>query len=318
MDKEVKILVTTSPFGSCSPLPKKHLADYNVFYSNFDRKLNRTELVDMISSYQPDIIIAGTENYDSEIFNIATNLKMISRVGIGLDSIPLQECADRGIVVAHTPDAPSNAVAELTVGQMLNMLRKIQVVDRDMRVGGWQRYIGKELRDCNVGIIGCGRIGKLVIDKMQGLKPRRIFVNDIVYEKAQNLPRCEFATKMNILSTCDIISIHIPLSDDNKDYIGEAEFEIIKKDAILINMSRGGIINEGSLFNFLKNNPEASASVDVYLEEPYKGELTMLPNAFVTPHLGSCSVRSRIDMEMGAAERAVDFIKNKTIANRVV
>jgi D-3-phosphoglycerate dehydrogenase len=317
-NKKWKIMVTTYPFGVTNDLPIRHLEDYDVFYNDLRRKYKIEELTERLESYLPDIIIAGTERYDAEILDKIPNLRMISRVGIGLDSVPLEECKKRGIIVAHTPDAPSNAVAELTICQMLNMLRSAQIVDRDIKQGKWDRIIGKEIRDCNVGVIGCGRIGKLVVEKLGGLKPRRIFVNDIVYDKAKGLPRSEYANKINILSSCDIVSIHIPYNEDNKNYLDKAEFEILKKDVKILNMSRGGVVNEGLLYKFLKNNPESAAAVDVFMDEPYEGELCELDNAYLTPHLGSCSIRSRLDMELGAAEQAVNFIKKKVIVNRVV
>lgn len=314
----MKIMVTTHPYGSVNSLPLEMLESYNVFYNDVGRKYKTEELIERLKNFQPDILIAGTEKYTKEILDIVPNLKMISRVGIGLDSVPLDECRKRGIVVSYTPDAPSNAVAELTICQILNMLRKTQFCDKFMREKKWDRHIGRELRSCEVGIIGCGRIGKLIVDKMQGLKPRRIFVNDIIHSKAENLPRCEFASKAQILSTCDIITIHIPYNDDNVNYISKEEFEIVKDDVIFINMSRGGIINEKYLFDFLKSHPLASAALDVYNEEPYCGELLELTNVYLTPHLGSCSDKSRFDMEVGSAEAAIDFINHKPLQNRIV
>jgi D-3-phosphoglycerate dehydrogenase len=316
--KKWKIMVTTHPFGSKNDLPIKHLEDYEVHYNDVGRKYKIEEVAERIREFQPDILVAGTERYDIEMLDLVPNLRMISRVGIGLDSVPLEECKKRGIVVSYTPDAPSNSVAELTICQMINMLRYVQNVDADMREQKWNRMIGKEIRDCNVGVIGCGRIGKLVVDKLEGFKPRRIFVNDIVYDKAKGLPRSEYATKMQILSSCDVVTLHIPYNRDNENYLSEAEFDILKKDVKLVNMSRGGVVNEECLYKFLKENPDSAAAVDTFVEEPYEGKLAELSNAYLTPHLGSCSTRSRIDMELGAAEQAVNFIKNKTIVNKVV
>ena len=242
---------------------------------------------------------------------------MISRVGIGLDSVPLEECKKRNIIVSYTPDAPSNAVAELVICQMINMIRKTQWCDNSIRNGKWERFIGKEIRGCEIGIIGCGRIGTLVVEKMQGLKPRRIFVNDIIYERANNLPRSEYATKAQLLYNCDIVTIHIPYNESNMDYISEEEFSLMKKDVCLINMSRGGIVNEKHLYNFLTNNPNASAAIDTFNDEPYSGELISLNNIYLTPHLASCTEISRKMMETGAVESVLNFINNKEILNRV-
>lgn len=314
----MKIMVTTHPYGSVNALPREMLSHYDVYYNDVDRKYKTEELIERLRKFQPDAIVAGTEKYTPEILDIVPNLKIISRVGIGLDSIPLDECKKRDIVVTYTPDAPSNAVAELAIGQMFNMLRHSQNCDESIRNGKWDRFIGRELRGCEVGIIGCGRIGNLIIDKMQGLKPRRIFVNDIVYEKTQNLPRCEYASKAQILSTCDIITIHIPYNEDNVDYITSEELEFVKNDVILINMSRGGIINEDDLYDFLISHKESCAAVDTYNDEPYKGKLISLKNIYLTPHLGSCTEKSRFDMEVGSAEAVINWIHGKKIQNRVI
>jgi len=314
----MKIMVTTFPFGSVNVLPIEMLENYNVYYNDVGRKYTTKELMDRLKSYQPEAIIAGTEKYSDEILDLIPNLKIISRVGIGLDSVPIEECQKRKIVVSYTPDAPSNAVAELTICQIFNMLRHTQICDNNLRNLKWDRFIGKELRGCEVGIIGCGRIGTLIVDKMQGLKPRRIFVNDIIYSKAHGLPRSEYASKAQILSTCDIITIHIPYNEGNVNYISSEELELVKDDVILLNMSRGGIINEDSLYTFLQSHPDACAAVDTYNDEPYVGGFLKLKNVYLTPHLGSCTRKSRFDMEVGAAEAVIDFIHGRTLQNQIV
>lgn len=318
MNNKPKIMVTTHPFGSVNDSPKKILSNYEVYYNDVGRKYTRGELLERLLYFKPDVIIAGTEKYNKEILEKLPNLKMISRVGIGLDSLPLDVCKKMGIVVAYTPDAPSNAVAELAVCQILNMLRKTQTCDRAIRNGGWERHIGREIRSCDVGIIGCGRIGRLMVEKMQGLKPRRVFVNDIIHKKAEDLPRSEIASKSQILADCDVISIHIPYNEQNVGYIGKKELEIVKKDVVLVNMSRGGIVDEDQIYDFLVKNKRASAAIDVYNEEPYTGPLVKLPNSYLTPHLGSCSEMSRNMMEVGAAGEVVNFLSGEIIVNKVV
>jgi D-3-phosphoglycerate dehydrogenase len=312
-----KIIVTTYPFGSTNDLPCRQLESFDVRYNDLLRKYTRDELVERLFDFQPDIIIAGTELYDKDLIDGLTNLKMIARVGIGLDSIPIDYCREKGISVTYTPDAPSNAVAELTICQMINMLRHVSKVGQDIADGNWSRYIGKELRSCEVGVIGCGRIGKLVVEKLSGLKPRRIFVNDIDHSKAEGLARSEFETKGQILSTCDVVTIHIPYSDINHNYISASEFEMMKPDVKIINMSRGGIINEQALLEFLIANPDSAAAVDTFVEEPYVGALINQENAYLTPHLGSCSEKSRFNMEMGAAEDVCNFIEGKPLNSQV-
>jgi len=234
----------------------------------------------------------------------------------------LEQCKERGIVVTNTPDAPSNAVAELTILQMLNMLRKVQNVSEDLsKQEKWNRYIGRELRSCVIGVIGMGRIGKLVVEKLYTLSRNKILINDIdpnkLYENIQVSP----TTICKIFNECDIITIHIPLNDgkiNNKNFVCKHELEMMKPDVRILNMSRGGIINEEDLCNWLKENKKACAAIDCFENEVYRGKLTKLGNAYLTPHLGSCTVDSRNAMETEASENVMDHIFSRHIKNRVV
>jgi D-3-phosphoglycerate dehydrogenase / 2-oxoglutarate reductase len=320
----MKVIITTHPFGIPNHSPINALLEQFKYecigFNKVKQKYSKEQHIEILKKEQPDIIIAGTEKYNKDVLDLVPNLKMISRVGIGLDSVDLKECKNRGIVVTYTPDAPSNAVAELTIGQMYNCLRNIQYSNKT-----WHRYIGKELRDCNIGIFGVGRVGKLVIEKLQNLKPRRIFINDINRKLCKNIQRCEYASKPQLLSNSDIITIHIPLIEpginptyNNHDFITSHDLSIMKHDAIIINTSRGGVINENDLYKWLIKCPNAKSAIDVYETEPYKGPLLDLQNAFLTPHLGSCSEKSRFDMEMGAVEEVLNFVNNKKMFNQVV
>ncbi len=285
-----------------------------IVYNPYERKMTQKELEDFLINEQPEIIIAGTETYSNEIIKLCPNLKYISRVGIGVDSIDFDACKHLGIKVGNTPDAPTNAVAELIIGQILILARKINKSDHGVRNKKWVRYIGREVKYCNVGIIGCGRIGSSVLKKIKSFEPNNIFIHDIDESKA--LSQCDelknifLSSKEQILKECDIISIHIPLNDKNKNFISYSELNIMKKNCIIINSSRGGIINEKHLYEWLKKNQEASAAIDVFDIEPYVGELTSLENVLLTPHLGSCSKESRTDMENESIENVINFLNN--------
>ena len=314
----MKIVVTTYPFGDPNPKPRQQLEGLNVSYNTIGREYEPEELRQVLIDEQPDIIIAGVEKYCGEFLDLVPNLKLISRVGVGLDSVPLEECEKRGIMVCYTPTAPSNAVAELTIAQMLNALRRVRYVDNTLRDGGWDRFIGREIRSCDVGIIGMGRIGSLVAQKLSGLKPRRIFVNDIIQEKCHGVERCEYETKLQILCHCDIVTIHIPYNERNHHFIQWSDLQLMKKDAVIINLSRGNIIDEDALLKWLGKNPDAFGVLDCYSKEPYVGPLKHVGNCALTPHLGSCTKKSRVDMEVGATEEAMNFLHGREFNNRVI
>ena len=159
----MKVLISTVPFADRDQTPLNILGEAGVEYviNPLGRKFTREELFQEISSY--DALIAGTEVIDKEIINHSTNLKVIARVGIGLDNVDLIAARDKGIQVCYTPDAPSPAVGELTIAMMLTMLRQVHISNDQMHEGVWHRFFGKRLSECTVGRIGAGRIGKHVL-----------------------------------------------------------------------------------------------------------------------------------------------------------
>jgi len=172
-----KALITTVPFADKNRLPLELLEKANIDYliNPLNKKLTEDELTEMVSDF--DVIIAGTEPITKKVMDAATNLKMISRVGIGLDSVDLLEAEKRGIVVSYTPDAPAPAVAELTVGLMLTLLRSVQLSNMEMHNGKWHRFFGRRLSEITVGIIGVGRIGTGVIEHLKGFGSVNILLN---------------------------------------------------------------------------------------------------------------------------------------------
>src|SRR5215510_12978399 len=173
-----RILITTSPFGDADPTALRILDKEGIAYTlnPYGRRLQAEELAELIGPYE--VLIAGTEPITEAALDRAPNLKLIAHTGIGLDNIPLAAARARGIAVTYTPSAPSPAVAELTIGQMLALLRKTATPDRGMRGGFWNRRIGRRLGLLTVGIIGVGRVGHLVIRHLQNWSPR-ILANDL-------------------------------------------------------------------------------------------------------------------------------------------
>lgn len=308
------IIVTTYPFNTeYDEISQLTNAGHEIIFNEYKRKMSATEIRKILIKYNPDIIIAGTENYNKSNLDLAPNLKMISRVGIGMDSIDIDECRLRNIVVTNTPDAPSNAVAELTIGQMLNGLRRLTFTNNKMKDGQWNRFIGKDIKNCKIGVIGCGRIGSRVINKLKSLSPEEIYVYDINNEAYNNIGDVNYkkSNKQEILKNCDIITLHIPLNLENVNYITKHELSIIKDDGIIINTSRGGIINEEDLYQWLLNNPNNTGIIDVFENEPYNGKMIILDNCILSPHLGSCTIESRYLMERGSIINVLKYLEDE-------
>ena len=185
----MKVLITTVPFGEINRTPLDLLEKNKIEYliNPLNKKLTSNELAEIVTDF--DVIIAGTEQITKEVMDKATNLKMISRVGIGLDSVDLLEAEKRNINLSYTPDAPAPAVAELTIGMMLVLLRSMHVSNSQMHSGAWHRFFGKRLSEVTIGVIGLGRIGLGVLRHLKGFGSPRILVNDVYTNQKKIYPK---------------------------------------------------------------------------------------------------------------------------------
>ena len=313
-----KVLITTVPFGDRDRLPLELLENSGIEYliNPFNKKITEDQLTDIITDF--DVIIAGTEPITEKVLNRATNLKLISRVGIGLDSVDLLAAQKRGIKVSYTPDAPSLAVAELTLGLMLTLLRSVHVSNSQMYQGQWNRFFGKRLEEVTVGIIGVGRIGTGVLKRLKGFGTKKILVNDIeTNRELDSKYKLEWTSKEKIYKEADIISLHIPLTQLTKNLIRKEHLLTMKPDVIIINTSRGGIINEHDLYEVMLSGHLSGAAIDVFEKEPYDGPLKEIERCLLTAHMGSMSVDCRTRMEIESTEEAIRFLKSKELEREV-
>ena len=248
----------------------------------------------------------------------AGKLKHISRVGIGLDSVDLLAAEERGIKVSYTPDAPAPAVAELTIGMMLTLLRSVHVSNSEMHAGRWHRFFGRRLSEATIGIIGVGRIGHKVLTHLEGFGNPRIMVNDLMPDfTLETAHKLEWVSKEEIYKQADIISLHVPLTHLTKNMVKKEHLLSMKEDAIIINTARGGIINEQDLYDVLQTGHISAAAIDVFDFEPYSGNLREIPRCLLTAHMGSMSVDCRTRMEIEATEEAVRFLSNQPLEGLV-
>jgi D-3-phosphoglycerate dehydrogenase len=316
MNKE--ILITTSPFAESDPKALQLLAESGIAYrlNPFGRRLRAEEFAELIEDYE--VVIAGTEPITEAALDRARALRLIAHTGIGLDNIPLAAARRRGIAVTYTPSAPSPAVAEFTIGQMLALLRQTPNADRDIRQGTWNRRVGRRLSGLTVGVIGVGRVGRLVIRHLQAFTPLRILANDLIIDDAFSRTMAfTWTDRETILQEADIITLHVPLTRETRSMIGSRELEILKPEAILINTSRGGIVDEAALATALQRRPDLSAAIDVFEQEPYSGELAGLENCLLSCHMGSCTRDCRLQMEVEAAMEVVRYFGGQSFANPV-
>ena len=311
----MKAVITTVPFGAFDPRPIEMLTAAGIEFeiNPLGRKLRNDEVAGVIGD--ADIVIAGTEQISDQVFDRCPNLKAVCRVGIGLDSVDLAAAKRRGIAVSYTPDAPSDAVAELTIGLMIDALRGASTADRHIRSGVWQRNAGRRLALATVGIVGVGRIGGRVIKHLLGGFPGvRVLANDIAPTTAFD-GQVTWVEKDLLYRSSDIVSLHLPLTRETRNLISKAEMRGFKPGSIIVNTARGGIVNEGDLADALRTGVIGAAAVDVFESEPYEGPLTEADNAILTCHLGSMTEDCRARMEVEAVQEAVRFAAGEMLAS---
>jgi len=317
-----RIFISTSSFGEVSkkPLLMLEASGFNISLNPLGRKLGEDEINELAGEF--DGLIAGTEELSLLVEN-STTLKIISRVGAGLNSVPLELCKQKDIKVSCTPNAVTTSVAELTIGLILSVIREIPRLDRMLRQGYWERYMGSTIENSVVGVVGFGKIGAAVVNLIKPFRPLEIMIVDTVDRSNELLPYIEQGlnikqvSKDEMLRNSDIITLHAPFIDETKNYIAKEELELMKPSSILINAARGGIVNEDDLFTAIKENKIHSAALDVFDQEPYAGSLVKLDNIILTSHVGSYTSSCRAEMEMQAAEEIIRFFNNESLQNQV-
>ena len=305
-----KINITTTTFGihSIEPIRLLHQYDLDVEFNKLNRKMTSNELIR--AAGEAIGIIAGTEIYDEGVIKNLANLKVISRLGVGMDNIDMDAARENNIEVFKTKTTPAPAVAELTLGLMLDVARKISAQNQSLKSGTWKKEMGKLLHAKTLGIIGLGTIGKTLVKLVSGFN-FKLLVYDLYHDKTfgeeNNITYCDLDT---LLKESDIISIHLNLSDQTKNMMNMQRLRMMKPDSILINTSRGEIIDEDALYSILKDKKILGAGLDVFNEEPYSGLLAEIDNVVLTPHIGAYAKEIRIEMEMEAVENLIKGLDN--------
>jgi D-3-phosphoglycerate dehydrogenase len=304
----MEIFISTTTFGeydrSCIELCRAK--GLKIIFNPYGRKVKPSEFLKLARNAIG--VIAGTESIAQELLLKLSHLRVISRCGAGLDNIDLAAAERLGIKVFNTADAPTLAVAELTIGLILNLLRRVNQMDSAVRRGKWKKKMGNLLQDKKVGIIGFGRIGKKVAGLLKPFECKIAYCDPFIKKGLAGIKKL---TKNNLLRWADIVSVHVSAKNRILD---SKEFKLMKKGAWLINVSRGEVINETVLYKYLKRGYLSGAAIDVFEEEPYNGPLKRLDNVILTPHIGSYAKETRVKMEMQAVQNLLKGLKgvNKT------
>ncbi|MEI7998546.1 MAG: phosphoglycerate dehydrogenase [Candidatus Omnitrophota bacterium] len=299
-----KVFIATTTFGNDDPTILSLLIKEGVEYTlnPFERRLNETEIKDVLSKGIYDGLLAGLEPLTKDVLFQAKGLKVISRVGVGLDNVDQSAAGARNILIFNTPGVLTDAVAELTLGLMLAALRKVSFLDRKMHTGQWEKVSGALLKGKLVGLIGFGHIGQRVATLVKAFGAEVLFF-DVCKTNSLDAQQVELE---QLIRTADIISLH----SSGKECLIEAnEISQMKQGVIIVNTARGILIDEGALAQGLSSGKVGCAALDVFTQEPYQGPLLKFDNVIMTPHIGSSAKEARIMMEKMAVENLLKGLK---------
>ena len=281
--------------------------------------LSPEELKNIIANYD-GLIVRSATKVTRNIIEAATNLKIIGRAGAGVDNIDVETAKNKNIIVMNTPGGNTNATAEHTIGLIFALLRKIPSANETTHKGLWEKkkMKGNELKGKKIGIVGFGNVGKRVAEISNALGMKVSIYSSYFNSVKDNFKNYFSSDLTNILSNSDIISFHCKPNKDGSSIITKDEFDMMKKNCILINTARGGLINETDLVQALKNSVIKGAALDVFKKEPLEqSELFNLENIILTPHIAASTDEAQIVVAEMVANQFCEYFNNNNIVNSI-
>jgi D-3-phosphoglycerate dehydrogenase len=282
------------------------------------KKVSRDQLKVLMPKVH-GLIIRSATTVDKELIDLAPNLKLVIRAGEGTDNIDKKYCAQKDIKVANTPGANGNSAAEQAIALMFAVLRKSAWAHASMARGEWEKnaFTGLEMWKKTIGVVGFGRIGQTVAQRLSGFEPKVLFYDPFIQNS--NLPYAQKADLQTIFKQADIITIHTPLMPETKNMVNKDLLGLMKKRAILINAARGGIVHEGDLMAILKEGKIAGAGLDVFEKEPLAADSAWrsMNNVVLAPHLGASTEEAQERVGEMAVHQIKQFFLHKQLLHEV-
>jgi len=312
------VLITSTSFGKKvkAPLELLQSKGYDLKFNDVGRPLTADELIERLADC--DGCIAGLDQFTADVFAASPKLRIVARYGSGVDRVDLKAAAAAGVTVTNTPVANSDSVADLAVGLMLAVARKIPTADRTVREGKWERLFGVSLAGKTVGLIGFGRIGSRVASRAKGFDCRVLVTDPFVDQETAQRAGVELVSVDELLESSDFVSLHLPANDETRGFLGAEQFEQMKPSANVVNTARGELIDQEALIAALKDGQIAGAGLDAYAEEPPDAaQFAGLDNVVLTPHMGSYTEEALYNMAMGAVENLCAFFEGREPADKV-
>jgi D-3-phosphoglycerate dehydrogenase len=283
-------------------------------------KLSKEDLLGEIKQYD-GLVVRSATKVTADVIAAAERLKVVGRAGSGLDNVDTQAATRRGIVVMNTPGGNTVTTAEHTMAMIFSMTRRVPQATASMKGGKWEkeRFMGVELYNKTLGIVGIGQIGGYLAKLAQGISMNVIAYDPYLAEERASKMGVELVELADLFRRADIISVHTPLTPETRSLINKDVIETMKPGVMIVNCARGGIVNEGDLYEALKSKRVAAAAFDVFEEEPVKPDnpLLTLDNFICTPHIGASTTEAQENVAIGIAEQIVDYF-TKGIARGAV
>lgn len=304
----MKVLITSNSFGKFDPRPRKFMESlgWEVIGNRYHHIMNEEEMMGEVPGV--DAIILGSDTVSKKVLEKADSLKIISRYGVGIDNIDLEEAKKRNIEVTITKNCNTEAVADYAIGLMLAVTRHICNVDASLKAGTWKKETGLDLCHKTVGVIGLGSIGRQVIKRLKGFDCRILGYDKFLDKDYCQANEIEIMEPEDIYRKADIITLHVPGNPDGTPLIGKKELASMTEHTVLINTARASLVDEEALIEALKAHAIYGYGTDVFATEPHiNSKFTDLDNVVLSPHTAAVSVEAINKMTNCAVENILNY-----------
>lgn len=284
--------------------------------------LSKDELLAIIGNYEVIITRSGT-NVDKDVLDAGSKLKVVARAGVGIDNVDVDYASSRGVIVVNAPFGNTNSAAEHTMALLLSVCRNVTKANASLKGGEWKRapFTGVELKGKTAGVIGLGKVGGRVATRLKAFECEVLACDPYIAVKRAHDLGVKLVSHDEIYKNCDIITVHTPLNEETRDMIGKREFALMQDGVIVLNVARGGVINEDALLENLKNGKIGLAAIDVYSVEPPKTdalkELISQDKLIVTPHLGANTHEAQINVAVDVSREILNYLDEQPLENAV-
>jgi glyoxylate/hydroxypyruvate/2-ketogluconate reductase len=303
-----KVVVTREVFDETIDYLRRH---FDVVSNQDDRRYSRDELLALLKDAD-GAQTSGTDRVDGELLDRCPALRAVCNTAVGYNNIDLAACSERGVMATNTPGVLDDSVADYSMGLLIATCRRLPEGERYLRAGEWKgtwlkQTLGQDVHGATLGLFGFGRIGQAIAKRALGFDMRILYHSrSRAAPDAERLARAQYVSKEDLLRQSDIVLLILPYTPETHHYIGAEELKLMKPSAVLVNMARGGIVDDAALVEALKDKTIWAAGLDVFENEPklHPGFLE-LENAVLSPHIASASEPTRRAMAMTAAKNLV-------------